>query len=427
MGIRLTKRTIEALSAPSTPYVIYWDQEIRGLGLRVTEAGARSFVLQARIKGRERRMTIGRYPGVTPEVARRRATDLLGQIAAGGDPVAERARQKLKSVTLTQAFEEYVTQHNRKDGKALKERTVRDMRRALEESFSDWKRRPLTEITRDMVKSRYGERIKKSVARANVAMRYLRAVINFAQASYRDAEGRPILADNPVRVLSESGRWKGVSPRSRTLSDEQLKTWVPAVLALGDTPRRDPGQGKHKPRLRNGEIFRDFFLLLALTGTRKGEALSLRKADVELDAGTVRFLDTKNRTDHTLPLTEYLHELLARCLERSGGDLVFADADGVPISNLRHAIRRIATDAGITFSPHDLRRLCATTLERLGTPVYTVKAILNHLPGAGDVTGNYVRVDEGMKRAALESLEAFILRHAKASAGKVVELRRAQA
>lgn len=421
MGVKLTKTAIAALEPPAKGYVIHWDSELAGLGLRITATGARSFVLQDRIDGKERRLTIGRFPGVTPEVARREAQKLLGQIASGGDPVADRARRKLQAIALEQAFEEYIASHYRKDGKPLKERTKHDMRRALGESFPDWKRRSLTGITRDMVKHRYAERAKASVARANVAHRYLRAVFNFAAAAYRDAGGRPVLMDNPVRVLSEAGLWRGVAARTRVMNEAELATWLPAVMALGETPKRAKGEGKKKPRLRNGEVFRDLLLFLALTGARKSEALGLRKADVDLRTGTLRFLDTKNRTDHLLPLARRVRTLLERRITSHDGDLVFAGRDGVPVTNLRYALERVTADSGVKFSPHDLRRLAATALERAGVPAYTVKAVLNHLPGAGDVTGRYVRVDEAMKREALEKLEHFVMRQRV----KVVQLRRA--
>lgn len=420
MGIRLTKKSIEALDTPPKGYAIHWDNELNGFGVRITASGARSFVLQDRIRGRERRLTIGRYPGVTPEVARREVQKLLGQIASGGDPVAERARRKLEGVTLAQCFDEYVRlRRRRKDGKPLKERTRHDMNRVLETAFADWKRRPITAINRDMVRKRYDELTGKSVARANIAMRYLRTALNFAIASYRDAEGRPILIDNPVRVLSESSLWHGIGSRERVLDGDDLAAWLPAVLGLGEVPKRKPGEGKHKPRLRNGGVFRDFFLFLVLTGCRKSEALELRPENVDFHRGAVTFPDTKNRTDHVLPLTPYLRELLKRRIEAKG-DLVFAGQDGRPIANLRYALERIAEDASIKFSPHDLRRTAATVLERCAVPGYTIKALLNHMPGSADITGSYVKVDLPMKLAALEKLQDFIFQNGK----KVVALRR---
>jgi len=261
------------------------------------------------------------------------------------------------------------------------------------------------------VQRRYQLRVRASVARTNLAFRYLRAVLNYAIAAYRDAEGRPVLTDNPVRVLSEASKWHGIESRTTVLSPDDLKAWVPAVLALSETPERPAGKGKELPRLRHGEVFRDLLLFLALTGCRRGEAMQLRLQDVNLDEGSVTFPDTKNRRDHRLPLTPYLRELLERRLHQGHGKaLVFSSPfDGAPTRNLRHALARVQTVTGLQFSPHDLRRLAASSLERLAVPVYTIKAVLNHLPGSNDVTGGYVQVDEAMKRDALTKLETFIL------------------
>jgi len=278
-----------------------------------------------------------------------------------------------------------------------------------------------------MVQKRYQLRVQASVARTNLAFRYLRAVLNYAIAAYRDSEGRPVLMDNPVRVLSEASKWHGLKAKTSVLSPDDLKTWVPAVLALADTPDRPAGKGKQIPRLRHGEVFRDLLLFLALTGCRRGEAMQLRVQDVDLEGGTLTFPDTKNRQDHRLPLTPYLRKLLEQRIRQGKGKaLVFSSPfDGAPTRNLRHALARVRTATGLTFSPHDLRRLTASSLERLAVPVYTIKAVLNHLPGANDVTGGYVQVDEAMKLDALTKLQGFLLGFA-LKGKKVVPLREAQ-
>lgn len=421
--VRLTKAVVQGLSAPSKGYLLTWDKDLKGFGIRVTARGAKSWVLQTRIKGRSRRLTIGRYPGVQPEVARTKATKLVGQVANDGDPVADKARQKIAGITLERAFTEYTETRRRRDGKALKDRTRADMLAALDESFEDWKSRPITGINREMVKRRYGERVAVSPARANVAFRYLRAVMYYAVASYRDSENRPVLTDNPVSVLSEARLWHGLAARTRTMSPDALKAWVPVVLALAEIPDRAPGKGKEVPRLRHGEVFRDLLLFLALTACRRSEALELRVSDVDLTAGTIRFPDTKNRRDHVLPLTPYLRTMLERRLRLAKGPLVFSSPfDGAPVSNLRVALERVRTGSKIPFSPHDLRRLAATTMERLSVPAYTIKAVLNHVSEATDITGQYVRVDEDMKLDALTKLEGFILGTGK-QARKVGNLR----
>lgn len=421
--IKLTsKRVVDDAVGPVTEqeakrgYSVYWDTELRGFGLRVTTTEVKSFILQTRINGREKRITIGRYPGVSPTVARKQATNMLGNIAGGGDPVANRQRQRLETVTLEMAFNDYI------EVKDLKPSTINDMNRSLKETFSSWRKKPITKITRRMVETCYLKRVEVSKSRANGAFRYLRAVLNLAASRYRDIEDKPILPDNPVNVLSEGGLWRKVGRRRTVLTPDGLKQWIPAVMALGDIPKRKPGTGKTFPKLRHGEVHRDLFMFLALTGCRKGEALKLEKRDLNLNLGILLFRDTKNGTDLELPITPYLRKLLERRINASPNKIIFASPhDGRVPSNFRHPIGRITAETGLNFTLHDLCRLAATSLERIGVPTYTIKAILNHAAESRDVTGGYVVVDNAMKLKALEKLERFILQHTEES-GKVVSL-----
>lgn len=403
-GVRLNKTTVERLPAPATGYTIYMDDGLPGFGVRVTARGVKTYFIERRIKGNKRRISIGRAKDISADFARNQAKVIAGQIAAGADPVAEKRRDKLESLKLGEALSQYIGKRD------LKPRTASDMRQAFAESFEDWQEKQVTKITRKMVEARYLQRVSKSKARANVAFRYLRAVFNFVAASHRDAENRPIVTDNPVATLSEQKLWRKVPRRRTVMSPDDLKTWLPAVNALAEVPEREPGTGRENPKLRHGEVQRDLLLFLALTGARKGEALGLRKSDVDLRRRVLVFGDTKNRTDLELPLQGELLALVKRSIKRSASQLVFGSPfDGSPPTNLRYAVQRITAITGLHFTPHDLRRLTASTLERLGVQTYTVKAILNHLTAATDVTGGYVQVDLAMKREALQRLEDFIL------------------
>jgi len=295
--IKVSKVTVQHLSSPSQNYRLYWDTDLKGFGVRITASGIRSFILQARIHGRERRMTLGRFPGMTAELARKKAKTLIGEIASGGDPVANKQREKLKSVTLEEAFADYIKI------KDLKPSTIEDMNRALDYTFEAWKKKPLHKITRRMVEKLYLERASKAKARANGAFRYLRAIFNLAITRYRDSEDKPIISDNPVYILTEGKLWRKIPRRKTVLKPDDLKAWLPSILSLGNLPNRQPGTGRLKPKLRHGEIHRDLFLFLTLTGCRKSEALDLKKDAVDLNRGFVYFKDTKNRTTHELPLT----------------------------------------------------------------------------------------------------------------------------
>lgn len=90
----LNKTNIEAIELPTDGYSIHWDDNLKGFGLRVTTAGVKAFIVQQRIKGKEHRITIGRYGALTAEQGRKEAKKLIGSIAKGDDPVAEKQRQK---------------------------------------------------------------------------------------------------------------------------------------------------------------------------------------------------------------------------------------------------------------------------------------------------------------------------------------------
>jgi integrase len=404
--MNITKSEIEKLKKlelPAAGYALHWDDAQRGFGIRVTAAGAVSFVAQGRIGTRERRITLGRYPATSPDVARKAARTALGAMQGGTDPVAVKRRNKLAEKTLATAFAEYAELRHRSDGKPLKDSTKADMARSLRWAFDAWKKKPVVDITREMVERRYKQLTVSSVARANLAMRYLRAVIGFTGERMMDSHGKTVLTDNPVRVLRR--QWKAVGRRATVIEPDALGDWIPAVSTL------------------TNPVARDVLLFVALTGCRRGEALTLRKGDVNLAANTVTFKDTKNRRDHELPLTKQLTEILARRIAASPSEWVFADARGRPIQNLRYAQDRVQTASGVKFCVHDLRRLAATTMERAAVPVYTIKAVLNHVATAQDVTGGYVRVDNAMKLDALKKLGAFVMAK-RDKRGVVVAMRR---
>ena len=103
---KLTKRFVESVT-PRTKGHVVWDEELPCFGLRVYPSGKRSYLLQYRAKGRSRRYTIGLHGVWTPETARREAKALLGQIAQGEDPAAEREEER-RAVTVRELCEQYI-------------------------------------------------------------------------------------------------------------------------------------------------------------------------------------------------------------------------------------------------------------------------------------------------------------------------------
>ncbi|EKD75863.1 MAG: Phage related integrase [uncultured bacterium] len=92
-----------------------------------------------------------------------------------------------------------------------------DYHRLMKESFSDWQHKPLLDITKDMIAKRHSLRGKASHARANSAMRLLRALFNFAAGEYEDAKGRSLILENPVKRLSHTRAWYRVQRRQTVI------------------------------------------------------------------------------------------------------------------------------------------------------------------------------------------------------------------
>ena len=96
----ITKRSVDALQPGEKPYIA-WDDRLTGFGVRVLPSATKSFILNYRPgpggrKAPNRRIVLGRCGIITPDQARRMAHEMLGRIAAGQDPAAERARPALE-------------------------------------------------------------------------------------------------------------------------------------------------------------------------------------------------------------------------------------------------------------------------------------------------------------------------------------------
>lgn len=197
--VKLTKLIVDQVTLPLSGQIFLRDSILNGFALRLTP-GAKSFVLEKRIGGKTKRLTLGRYPEITTEQARVEAQKLLGQIATGTNPIVERQRKKLTGTTLAEAFADFVLSR-----KGLKPRTLYDYNRLMEVAFPDWKAKSLVSISKDMVSKRHtqlGE--TRGEAYANLAMRFLRALFNFSIALYELDDGEPLVRSNPVVRLTQT-------------------------------------------------------------------------------------------------------------------------------------------------------------------------------------------------------------------------------
>jgi integrase len=138
--------------------------------------------------------------------------------------------------------------------------------------FKDWQTKAITDIRKPQVSQRHRELgEQRGEAYANQAMRFLRAVLNFAQAQYDDGDGHSLLLENPVRVLTQTRSWYRVPRRRTVIKNHQLPAWYRGVEALRDPTAPD-----------TAHTVADYLLLLLFTGLRRQEAVQLRWEHIDL-------------------------------------------------------------------------------------------------------------------------------------------------
>ena len=210
-------------------------------------------------------MTVGRYGEMIVEQARREAQKLLGKIATGIDPREEKQAIHLQSLTLAEVFQDYT-----KARKGLKAQTLYGYQNVLNRAFAAWKDKPLLSLTKDKIAqlhTRLGE--ENGEAYANLSMRLLRALFNFAAGQYEDTKGQLLITDNPVKRLSQTRAWYRVERRRTYIKPHELAAWHQGVVALENT------------------TLKDYLLLLLFTGLRRNEAAQLKWSNVDLTAKTL--------------------------------------------------------------------------------------------------------------------------------------------
>lgn len=411
MHHKLTKSYIDTIPFTQSGQKFYRDTEIRGFGLRVGTT-AKTYVVETKVDGKVCRVTIGKHGVFTPDQARSEARKHLVDMAKGINPNDVKAEKRLKAMTLADVFDDFLAAR-----KNLKPRTIYDYQRLMgilppskskpkdnrqeAVTFSDWTSKPVTEITKDMVIKRHTLMGTRSEAQANLAMRFLRSLFNFAMAKYEDSKGHSLIADNPVRRLSQTKAWYKVSRKQTVIKVHELKGWMQAVYGLENDPK---GPGAKR------EVVRDYLLLILFTGLRRQEAAQLKWANVDFKAKTITACDTKNHKDHTLPLSDFLYNLIESRYEKRSNDYVFGgESENGYLVEPRKQMERVTRDSGVSFTVHDLRRTFITIAESLDIPAYALKSLLNHSI-ANDVTAGYIIADVERLRAPMQKITDYILK-----------------
>lgn len=388
------------------------DAKERGLALRVTAAGVKSWTFRYHdAAGNRKRISLGRLDDLSLNEARAAAGAERQKLHGGADPSTLRktAKATAKASALetveqigSRYFDECVHGRHRPNGKPKRQSTI-----SAERGYFDrivvpkLGREPLAGLTRARLQAFVNE---VTDDRSQSVARQCRVVL---QGIYTFAIWQEIVQTNPVQfVTARQGE-----ARDTVLTDTQLAAvWK----GFDESAKSDETFVSRSVCLA--------VMLAAVTLQRRGEVSGMRKDEIDGDGRlwTIPGHRTKNHRTHVVPLSVLAVRLIDEAVKLSGDSpFVFPtprnrEAPILPAA-LSHAFRRVCAGAKLErITPHDLRRTGATNMtgERIGTPRFIVSKVLNHISDTGDGAAVTAIYDRNAylpdKRKALDAWAALL-------------------
>lgn len=408
MKRRLSDRTLQTLKAASKRYDL-WDSDTRGLGVRVSVKGQKTFVLIARYPGKKNatRRRLGEYPGMTLAEAREEARRWLALIRRGTDPAVERDRVKLAEMRRQESSFGSVAEAYFADIKRRKLRRAWEVERDMRRDFAVWWKRPITDITRHDVLAVIDAAIGRGAPwQAHHIHSYASRLFNWA-IERDELKSSPCERMRPARIIGPK------EPRMRVLADDELLALWHASLTIGYP-------------------LGPFVRLLLLTGQRRTELSEARWREIDLERGlwTIQPERMKAGAAHVLPLVPDAIAVLETLPRFEHGDYLFSTTFGAkPINGFSKSKQRI--DAAMcaqlgrpaeAWVLHDCRRTMRTHLSALPIPDLVREFVIGHTKkGLHRIYDQWKYLDE--KRHALELWAARLRSIIEPAPANVVVLR----
>ena len=351
-GTTISRRTVEALPAGERE-VVFWDHELSGFGVRVYPSGTKVYLVQTRSGGKSRRITIGRHGVLTAEQARRKAAQLIASIKAGEEPTRPQSPPDT-GPTIAEVAERYMKEHV---AVRCKPSTVRGCQYTLDRYLLPaFGARPLGTIGREEVAA-LQYRLHKTPTMANRVVDLLSRLFNMAEAWGVAPDG-----GNPCRFVQ---KYKERS-RERFLSEEEFGR-------LGRVLDELEAEGKVAANAVAA------IRLLMLTGCRRGEIVTLRWEDVDLEAGELRLRDAKTGP-RQVALSPAAVRVLSAIRRHADNPWVIAGRKpGTRLGNLNASWLVVRDRAELeNVRLHDLRHSFASRALALGESLSMIGRLLGH-------------------------------------------------
>jgi integrase len=421
---KLTELRVERLKPDPAGRRVVMDDgplAVRGFGVIVHPSGERVFIARYRTRGtretsRDRRTRLGTFPELTVAEARDRARHEIAARDAGGDPAADKHAAKF-APALSVAFAEYLD--HLRVGVKLKPSTLCEYKRQADKIILPvLGARKVTEVGTKDVATLHGETLSDRPYLANRVLALLAAFFRWTERRrLRPKDSNPC-AD--VRAFSEERRERYLTgPELQRLGDalrRALDEGLPPTEARRQRGRRYAARLRAKRGSPRGPYDANpskltpanplavaAIRLLALTGWREQEVLSLRWNAVNLQTGRVNLRDTKTRQSFrtlSAPAVQALNEL-PRVV---GSPFVFpGQRDGKPLTDIAHVWQSVRAVAGLEdVRLHDLRHNFAS----YGASALYSLPVLAKLLGHKDLASTtvYAHVSLATERQAADGI-----------------------
>ena len=389
----LTERRIrDAKPEPKTR--ILWDGTVKGLGVRITPAGVKSYVLSYRSANRKRLATLARCSEISLRSARDRAGEELSRIRAGETDPLERRREVVQAPTVADGLRRFFDKHvpERIAIGRMSERTVVDYRLQAGYIKRALGKRKIADVTR-----RHVEVMVDSLPR--VQRNRVLALTSIVFNLFEVWEWRSPYS-NPTRGVERARE----EPRDRVLAPSELAA---LSSALTETDAKHPAA---VAAIR----------FAAVTGLRIGEILAIEWSHVDFESGRLTLPKTKTgRRVHDLPAPALA---ILTALPRFN-DYVFTTRGDVPITYrwVRKVFLMAAERAGIEdVRIHDLRRGYMTNAAAAGVGAHVLRDLLGHKETR--VADAYIRAVGDPVRQAREQVSGAVAAMMSGKSGEVVPM-----
>jgi len=379
--INFNKANIEALQLPvKGKRDTYHDKKTPGLQLRITSNGVKTFSVYRRIKrGDPERITLGRYPGMTVEQARRKTNAIIFDIAEGKNP-AEVKRGRKAELTFSELFAEYLERHSKPRKKTWRED---------ESKYKTYLAKPLGRKKLSVIDRRDIALIHSSITKVGHNITANR-VLALTSSIFGWAISAGLWGSNPTIGIKRNTE----NTRDRFIQGDELPRFFQAVAE------------------EKNETIRDYVLISLLTGARRSNVLAMRWQDISFDRAEWRIEKTKNGMPQTITLSPEALDVLSNRKPKCANVFVFPGAGkhghlAEPTKGWKRVLKR----AGIEdLRIHDLRRTLGSWQAKTGASLAIIGKSLNHKNQ--NTTTIYARLDLDPVRDSVNTATSAMLQAA---------------